>query len=153
MSNESREKHIELDQEKEKIKEEIGLIVRKAESMINIIETQENENIFDRDPAFKKQLLFIRDSLKTIRTKITKDYREKIRPDTNLNHELGNVEVYFKYFDKIKQFQSSGKDFTLLLKVLKEKIDYLYSYLADITENSQFFENEITSDTHYEKAA
>jgi len=141
------------------IKEEIRLIIDKTESIVKKIETEEKENrLFqlENDPLFKQQLFYIRDSLKELNNKLRNDpeIREKIKAHTNLNHEIGNYEVYFQDLDRLKILHNKGKDIKPFIKAIRSKTDEFYKYTVDLSRAFGLFEYEITaSDSEGKKAS
>jgi len=141
------------------IEKEIELLTSKSEAIVGTIEKEENNDrlgLFKEGAPTKEQLAYIKKSLVALNRKIIqdKDFQKKIKAHTNLNHEIGNFEVYFKSFEKIRLLQDKGKNVDGLLEVFKRKIDEFYKYAVDLSRAYGLLEYEITSsDLEQKKAA
>jgi|GEM_PF-6445101 len=132
------------------IKEEIRLLVEKAESIVKIIDQEEKDDqlgLFGEGTVTKKQFDYIKKFLMDLGTKImaNEDLKNKIKAHTNLNHEIANFEVYFRSFERIRILNKSGKEIGGLLNTFKRKLDEFYKYCVDLSRAHGLLEYEITS--------
>lgn len=146
------------DKEKQR-EEEINFIIEKSKKIIKVIEEeQENaESPIKKSFTLNTELNSIKEILNTLVDKITHDeeLREEISVNSNLNHELGNYEVYLEIFNRIKKFQEKGSTYNenTLIESFARKTSDFFGYLSEIIRNENAFRHVLAFEDRYQKAA
>lgn len=156
MTYESTEKLEEKNELTEEVREEIRLIAERAEAIIKAIEGEKKEfQTVDKDSFYLSQIDFITQALKELITIVKNDQQIQsiVQAHSNLNHELGNFEVYTKLPAKIINLrnQFSNNEAEILLKNFKDKVSDFFNYMSDISKNFDVFKYNVTHANRYKE--